>query len=64
MPRVKTSSAAKKRFVKKGNGKIKVGRASRRHLLTRKTAKRKRQLRRALYVHRSQIKTISSLLAS
>lgn len=36
MPKVKTNSAAKKRFKKLGNGKIKRAKAYKRHLLTKK----------------------------
>lgn len=42
---MKTHSGAKKRFKKMKSGAIKFSRAYRRHLLTKKTAKRKRQLR-------------------
>lgn len=50
MPKVKSVSAAKKRFKKTGNGKFKVGKGFRRHLLTKKTRKTKRNLRRTGYV--------------
>lgn len=50
MPKMKSHSGAKKRFKKLKNGEIKASRPYRRHLLTKKTAKRKRQLRRALYI--------------
>ncbi len=50
MPKVKTHSGAKKRFKKLKNGLIKAARPFRRHLLTKKTAKRKRNLRRGLII--------------
>lgn len=62
--KVKTSSAAKKRFKKVGgkNVKIKRSKAFRRHLLTKKTAKNKRQLRSDSYVCKSDFKRIITLL--
>ena len=50
MSKMKTHSGAKKRFKKVGNGKIKKPSAYRRHLLTKKTSKQKRNLRGASYV--------------
>jgi len=52
MPKAKTSSTAKKRFRKVGASKrlIKRSKAYRRHLLTKKTTKRKRKLRELSYV--------------
>jgi large subunit ribosomal protein L35 len=62
--KVKTSSAAKKRFKKVGgkNVKIKRSKAFRRHLLTKKTAKNKRQLRSGSYVSKSDFTRIITLL--
>ena len=62
MPKVKTNSAAKKRFRKTGNGKIKRACSLRRHILTKKTRKRKRQLRKGAYIHESDMKAIKHLL--
>jgi len=45
MPKIKTRRAASKRFRISGSGRIKCGKANRRHLLVAKTTKRKRQLR-------------------
>jgi large subunit ribosomal protein L35 len=52
MPKVKTRSAAKKRFKKVGgkNVKIKRAKAFRRHLLTKKSSNTKRHLRKTAYV--------------
>ena len=44
MPKVKTHSGAKKRFKVTGSGKIKRNRAGKRHILTKKSKKRKLQL--------------------
>jgi len=52
MPKVRTHSATKKRFRKVAKGsKVKRSQAYRRHLLTKKTQKRKRNLRGSAYVH-------------
>ncbi|MBM17699.1 MAG: 50S ribosomal protein L35 [Epsilonproteobacteria bacterium] len=45
MPKMKTHSASKKRFKKRKNS-IKFAKAFKRHLLTKKSTKRKRNLRR------------------
>jgi large subunit ribosomal protein L35 len=63
MAKVKTKSAAKKRFKKVGNNKIKRGKAFRRHLLKHKSTKRKRQLRKGGYVSASDARNISALLS-
>jgi large subunit ribosomal protein L35 len=62
MPKMKTNSSAKKRFSKKSDTTIKYSQGFRRHLLTKKTTKRKRDLRRGLYVGPSDIKRILKLL--
>lgn len=50
MPKVKTHSGAKKRFKKTKNGMIKAGKPYHRHLLTKKTSKTKRGMRKGLYI--------------
>ncbi|MBM4190206.1 MAG: 50S ribosomal protein L35 [Betaproteobacteria bacterium] len=45
MPKMKTKSGAAKRFRVRGSGSIKRGQAFKRHILTKKTTKSKRQLR-------------------
>ena len=58
MPKVKTHSGAKKRFKKTASGKFKFRKVFKRHLLTNRSKKRKRQLRNAGYVppaHHHQI---------
>ncbi len=44
MPKLKTKRGAAKRFRAKGNGGFKSGHAHKRHILTKKSPKRKRQL--------------------
>lgn len=65
MYKVKTRSAAKKRFKKVGGRKgvkIKRSRAFRRHLLTKKSKKTKRNLRRPGYVSAVDMSHILPLL--
>ena len=45
MPKVKTNSSAKKRFKVTGTGKITFQKAFKRHILTKKSTKRKRAMR-------------------
>lgn len=62
MPKMKTHSGAKKRFKKTKNGLVKAAGAYHRHLLTKKTAKRKRNLRKGFYLCPSDINHVLSLL--
>ncbi len=62
MIKMKTRSSAKKRFKVLGSGKIKRAKAFRRHLLTKKTAKNKRQLRGVGYVCDADVARIRRLL--
>ena len=50
MPKMKTHKGAKKRFSVTGTGKVRRLKANKSHILTKKTAKRKRHLRRATIV--------------
>lgn len=45
MPKMKTDKTVAKRFRKTGTGKLMHAQRNKRHILTKKTAKRKRQLR-------------------
>lgn len=60
--KVKTRSAAKKRFKKVGNGKIKRSKAFRRHLLSKKSRKRKRNLRQTGYLEGANRREIAQLI--
>ncbi|HUN66943.1 MAG TPA: 50S ribosomal protein L35 [Bacteroidota bacterium] len=64
MPRMKTNSAAKKRFRKTGTGKYKRHKAYRSHILSSKTQKRKRHLRKATLVSEQEQKKIRILMQS
>ena len=62
MSKIKSRSAAKKRFKKVGGNKIKRAKAFRRHLLAHKSSKRKRQLRKGAYISEADQKRIAKLL--
>lgn len=62
MPKQKTHSASKKRYKKTGTGKIMRAQAFKKHILTKKTAKRKRQLRRIIEVSPANYKKLKQLL--
>jgi large subunit ribosomal protein L35 len=63
MPKMKSHKGARKRFKLTGSGKVKRRRAFKSHILTKKTAKRKRRLRRgALVATRGEQKNIKRLL--
>lgn len=62
MPKMKTNRAAAKRFKLTGTGKLKRGKAFRSHILTKKSTKTKRNLRKGGYVSETQEKTMKTLL--
>ncbi|MGL4767458.1 MAG: 50S ribosomal protein L35 [Formosimonas sp.] len=62
MPKMKTKSSAKKRFVVRPGGTVKRGQAFKRHLLTTKTTKTKRQLRGSAAVAAADVKAIRSMM--
>ncbi len=62
MPKLKTNRSAAKRFKKTGSGKIKRGKPLARHILTKKTSKRRRHLRKATLVNPSDEKRINRML--
>jgi large subunit ribosomal protein L35 len=62
MPKLKSSRSARKRFRKTGTGKIRRNHAFKNHILTKKTTKRKRALRKAALVHPSDVKRIRRLI--
>jgi len=53
MPKMKTNKSVRKRFRVTGTGKLKRNRANKRHLLSGRTSKRKRQLRQAVVLPNS-----------
>ena len=62
MPKLKTHKASAKRFKITGTGKLKRGKAFKSHILTKKSSKTKRNLRKIGYVHSTQMKTMRKLL--
>ncbi|MCK4765620.1 MAG: 50S ribosomal protein L35 [Candidatus Aminicenantes bacterium] len=62
MPKLKTHRGAKKRFKLTASGKIKRKKANTSHILTKKSAKRKRHLRKSTIVVKEEFKRIKNLL--
>ena len=62
MPKMKTNAGAKKRFTITGSGKIKRKHAYKSHILTKKSTKRKRNLRYFATVDKADEKNIKLLL--
>jgi large subunit ribosomal protein L35 len=62
MPKMKTNRGAKKRFKVTKSGRIKYNRANRRHILTKKSSKRKRQLRAAGFLSDGDAGLVKRLL--
>jgi len=62
MPKMKTKKGAAKRFTKTGSGKLRRYRANHSHILTKKTRKRKRRLRKPTDVSPSDVKIIDRCL--
>lgn len=62
MPKMKTHRGAAKRFSRTASGKLKRNKANKQHILTSKTTKRKRQLRRTDEVDASDVPRIERLL--
>lgn len=62
MPKMKTHRGAAKRFKKTGSGKLKRRKAYTSHILTKKSAKRKRNLRKGTLVDSSQLKVMKKVL--
>ncbi|SFW10786.1 50S ribosomal protein L35 [Nitrosovibrio sp. Nv17] len=62
MPKMKTKSGAAKRFKVRAGGSIKRSQAFKRHILTKKTTKNKRQLRGTTGVHASDVVSVRTML--
>jgi large subunit ribosomal protein L35 len=62
VPKIKTNRAAAKRFRVTGSGKIKRNKGFKRHILSSKNKKRKRNLRHATLVAGVQQKNIRKLI--
>ncbi len=62
MPKIKTKRAAAKRFSKTGSGNLKRNKAYKSHILTKKSTKRKRNLRQATMTDATNVKTMKKIL--
>lgn len=62
MPKMKTNRGAAKRFKVSKKGRIKRAKANRRHILTKKSQKRKRQLRGSEYLGSGDAGLVAKLL--
>ena len=62
MPKMKTSRAAAKRFKVTGTGKLKRNKAYKRHILTKKTTKTQRNLRKATMTDETNVNNSKKML--
>ena len=62
MPKIKTNRAAAKRFKVTGTGKLKRNKADKSHILTKKSTKRKRNLRQATITDATNVKNMKKVL--
>ena len=62
MPKMKTKKAAAKRFKRSGTGKFKYKSQGTRHILTKKSAKRKRKLRHLGVISDAEVPRLNRLL--
>ena len=62
MPKIKTNRSAAKRFKKTGTGKIKRSKAYHSHILTKKSSKRKRNLRQNGLVNDVDAKRVGKMI--
>ncbi|MDD2721926.1 MAG: 50S ribosomal protein L35 [Gallionella sp.] len=62
MPKMKTKSGAAKRFKVRAGGSIKRSQAFKRHILTKKTTKNKRQLRGTAEVHATNTASVRAMM--
>jgi len=62
VPKLKTIKSAAKRFKKTGKGGFKRGHSHKRHILTKKSGKRIRQLRGETQIHDSDVREVNKML--
>ena len=62
MPKMKSNRSAAKRFKLTGTGKLKRSKAYKSHILTKKSTKRKRNLRKAAMTDSTNIKNMKKIL--
>lgn len=62
MPKMKTRKSAAKRYKVTGTGKVKYKKQGLRHILTKKSSKRKRKLRKSGILSSAEVKKVKILL--
>lgn len=62
MPKMKTRKSAAKRYRVTGSGKVRFKKQGLRHILTKKTTKRKRNLRKGAILAKAEAKNVKTLL--
>lgn len=62
MPKIKTRKSAAKRYALTGSGKVKYKKQGLRHILTKKSRKRKRKLRHAATLSSAEVKRARQLI--
>ena len=62
MPKLKSHSGAKKRFSLTKTGKVKRAKAYKSHILTKKSTKRKRNLRKSILTDVTNVKNMKKIL--
>jgi large subunit ribosomal protein L35 len=62
MPKMKTHRGAAKRFKRTGKGKITRMKSGKSHILTKKSMKRKRRLRKETLISASDLKRVKQML--
>ena len=62
MPKIKTNRGAAKRFKKTGTGKIVRAKAFGSHILTSKTTKRKRKIRKSALVDATNARALNKIM--
>ncbi len=62
MPKIKTNRAAAKRFKKTGTGKWSYAKSFGSHILTKKSSKRKRRLRKTHYINKRDVRELNLLM--
>ena len=62
MPKMKTSRSAAKRFTKTGTGLLRRNKAYKSHILTKKSTKRKRNLRKSTIIDPTNASNMKKIL--
>ncbi len=62
MPKMKTSRSAAKRFKVTGTGKLVRNKAYKSHILTKKSTKRKRNLRKSTVTDETNVKNMKKIM--